>query len=155
MIARSVRWGVIHGGEFMYIVTIDKKRTRPIIIISGRISMAATSVPTPLALICYMLLTGDDRDSTGVVDQAVLSAIPNPTTQSTRDVNVKFSAGDEEDDDDDGGHSVGDKASFMLQATFQVSTQHRCVYRAQFATDKCFHHPSSGLRQCGQLSNDA
>jgi hypothetical protein len=100
MISRGIKWGVVHDGNTMYVVRIQRKHGRPYIMISSPLSMAAASQPLPLSLICYMLLSG--QDDVDVVDPNVVGSVPVPDGSSGKDkYYFQFPKRNDENNDED------------------------------------------------------
>ena len=60
----------------MIIVCIEKKNLAPYIVISPIIPADSKIGPTPMALICYMLLSGNA--GVNIVDPSIVANIPLP-----------------------------------------------------------------------------
>jgi hypothetical protein len=102
MICRGIKWGVIHNGSKMYVLRVEKKNSRPFIVISGVVEVGETTPPAPIALICYMVLTGiGDTDAVG----PALARVPEPPKSdapSSKRYNFGSRGDSDEDEDGDG-----------------------------------------------------
>ncbi|KAF8513788.1 hypothetical protein JB92DRAFT_2921847 [Gautieria morchelliformis] len=97
MVSRGIKWGVIHVANTMYIIRVEKKFSRPYIVISSPLPMDATTL-TPLSLICYMILSG--REDVDVVDPKVVARISVPSGPSG-DEQQEFDFPEHDDGDDE------------------------------------------------------
>jgi len=72
-----MKWGVVQDSNAMIIVCIEKKNSVPYIVISPIIPADSKTGPTPMALICYMLLLSGNA-GVNIVDPSIVANIPLP-----------------------------------------------------------------------------
>lgn len=111
----------------MYIIRIERKSGRPFIVVSGAIVVGKKDPATPLALICYMILSG--RDDVSVIDPTVLAQIPEPPTAKETTSSREYHFSDSEDDDphEDNdyfgkGSQIASSSGFTIQVKLETFT---------------------------------
>src|ERR1700761_5507895 len=122
-----MKWGVVHDGTAMYIIRIERKSGRPFIVASGAITVGKKDAATPLALICYMILSG--RDDVSVIDPTVVAQIPEPRkakeTTSWREYQFSDSEDDDGQEDNDyfgKGNQIGSSSGFTIEVESETFT---------------------------------
>ncbi|KAF8468474.1 hypothetical protein JB92DRAFT_1998138 [Gautieria morchelliformis] len=116
MISRRIKWGVIHNANTMYILRIQKKNSRPYIVISLPLPMD-NDTPTALSLICYMMLSG--REDVDVVDPKLVADISVPSG-SSGDEQQEFEFPQHDDKDDKADDNFADQV--LPDAEFRMLT---------------------------------
>ena len=71
-----MKWGIVQDSNTMIIIRIEKKDSRPYIVISPIIPVDSKTGPMPMALMCYMLLSGNAN--VNIVDPSIVASVPFP-----------------------------------------------------------------------------
>jgi hypothetical protein len=71
-----MKWGIIQNSNAMIIIRIEKKNSLPYIVISPIIPMDSKTGPTPMALMCYMLFSGNSE--VNIVHPSIIASVPLP-----------------------------------------------------------------------------
>ena len=74
LIAQKAKFGVVHDGNDMILVLLERKNLRPYLVVSPRIPMAGTRA---LELLFSLLCTSADSDIS-LVDPSIAARVPPP-----------------------------------------------------------------------------
>jgi len=77
-----MRWGIIQDSNAMIIIRIEKKNSLPYIVISPIIPVNSKTGPYPMALMCYMLLSGNAE--VNIVHPNIIASVPLPGVHQNR-----------------------------------------------------------------------